>query len=416
LILELPPRHGKSTLVSEFFPAWFLLRFPDLRVMLCSYEADFAKTWGRKVRDLVGRHGGTVGVGVSGLVKAGDRWDLVRPHRGGMVTAGVGGAITGRGADLLVVDDPVKNAEEANSAAVRGKVWDWYQSTAFTRLEPGGRVVVIMTRWNEADLVGRLLEESDEPWRVVCLPALAEEGDLLGRLPGEALWPERYPVDVLGRIRGEVGGYWFSALYQQRPQPVEGGLLRRGWLRCWDVLPPVHELVNFTGWDLAISSRESADWTASCTGSFHPGSGCVFVRDWSRERLSFPEQVEGVKGKFVEWRPGVVGVESVAYQDALPQQLEVEDVDVPVLPVKRTRDKVTRFVSSFLAFERGKVFLPRGHPLLGEFVHEWVFFPNGRYDDLLDATETMLSLCFGSFGFSPRLSDDRYDFNDYKMR
>lgn len=414
LIVEMPPRHGKSTLVSQFFPAWFLIRFPDLRVMLASYEADFAKGWGRRARDIVGRHGGVVGVGVSGRVVAGDRWELRGPHRGGMVTAGVGGGITGKGADLLIIDDPVKNAEEANSGTVRGKVLDWYRSTAYTRLEPGGRVVVIMTRWHEADLVGELLDKSGDDWRVLCLPAVAEVGDQLGRGVGEALWPERYPLGRLDVIRGEVGSYWFNALYQQRPQPVEGGLLRKSWLRFWGEgdLPPEHELVNFTGYDLAISRKESADFTVSCTGSFELNGRNVYIRDWTRGHLSFPEQVSLVKENYRRWGDSLVGIENVAYQEALPQQLGVEGgVDVPVRGVPRHRDKVTRLVSGFLPFERGNVFLPKGHPLLDDFVNEWVFFPNGRYDDMLDATETMLSLVRDTVLFEPVVSRDRYDFS-----
>jgi len=414
LIVEMPPRHGKSTMVSQFFPAWFLIRFPDMRVMLASYEADFAKGWGRRSRDIVERHGNTINVNVSEKVVAGDRWELRRPHRGGMVTAGVGGGITGKGADVLIIDDPVKNAEEANSETVRSKVFDWYKSTAYTRLEPGGRVIVIMTRWHEADLVGELLDKSEDKWRVLCLPAIAEDEDPLGREVGEALWPARYPLDRLMEIKEELGSYWFNALYQQRPQPKEGGLLQKKWLQFYtdDMLPPVHELSNFTGYDLAISKRETADFTTSCTGSYHAPTGDVYIRDWTRQHLTFPEQVELVKNNYGKWHDSLVGIENVAYQEALPQQLAAEGgVHIPIKGIPRHRDKVTRLVAGFLPFEQNKVYVPKSHALLDDFVNEWVFFPNGRYDDLLDATETMLSLVRSTVLFQPIISKSRYDFS-----
>lgn len=222
----MPPRHGKSELVSRYFPAWLLGAFPDRRLILTSYEADFAASWGRKARDVLSEHGpGVFGVRVRQDSSAANRWQ-VGGHEGGMVTAGVGGPITGRGADVLVIDDPVKNAEEARSPARRQTLKDWYKSTAFTRLEPGGAVVLIMTRWHQDDLAGWLLgggmEDDPEPWDVVRLPALAtgDGPDPIGRRPGEALWPARYPPEALRAHQSDP--YWWNALYQQDPR-AEGG-------------------------------------------------------------------------------------------------------------------------------------------------------------------------------------------------
>lgn len=217
----MPPRHGKSELTSRYFPAWYLGTYPDRRVILTSYEADFAAGWGRKSRDALTAYGPDVfGVAVREDSAAANRWEIAG-HEGGMVTAGVGGPITGRGANVLIIDDPVKNAEESRSPAIREKIWDWYTSTAFSRLEPGGSVILIMTRWHRDDLVGRLLdrgaEYDPEPWRVIKLPAIATgtEPDPIGRNPGEALWPARYDVDSLAPNRADP--YWWSALYQQEP-------------------------------------------------------------------------------------------------------------------------------------------------------------------------------------------------------
>lgn len=181
LLVTMPPRHGKSMFTSQYFPAWYLGTFPDDRVILASYEADFAAEWGGKVRDLMGEYGPSLfGLDVNPATTASARWDL-KGHLGGMKTAGVGGPITGKGADLLVIDDPIKNSEEAGSEVRRGAIWDWYRSTARTRLEPGGRVLLIQTRWHCDDLAGRILEsaaESGEPWVVLKVPALSDGPDV----------------------------------------------------------------------------------------------------------------------------------------------------------------------------------------------------------------------------------------------
>ncbi len=215
LLIEAPPRHGKSELVSKFLPAWYLGVWPDRRVMLAAYEATFARSWGRKARQVFVESTCPVfGRGLSGDNSAADDWSTTAG--GGMSTAGVGGPMTGRGAHLLIIDDPVKNAEEALSATTRENHWDWWQSTASTRLEPGGVVIGIMTRWHEDDIFGRLLKSGGQIRRLT-LPALAEPGDVLGRQPGEALWPERYPVQRLEQMRRERSEYWWRALFQQRP-------------------------------------------------------------------------------------------------------------------------------------------------------------------------------------------------------
>jgi predicted phage terminase large subunit-like protein len=218
LMVMMPPRHGKSVLTSQFFPAWYLGVHPEHRVILASYEAHFAAGWGRKARDVLAERGKELfGATVRPDASAANRWDLLG-HSGGMVAAGVGGPITGRGADLLIVDDPVKNAEQAVSETYRERAWEWWTSTAFTRLEPDAVAVIVQTRWHEDDLAGRILrEQADENWRVVSLPALAELGDPLGRVPGEALWPERFPLARLKKIRAAMPAHWWESLYQQTP-------------------------------------------------------------------------------------------------------------------------------------------------------------------------------------------------------
>lgn len=281
LIVTMPPRHGKSELISRFTPAWFLGRFPNRKVILASYNDTFASHWGRKARDVLKEEQELFGVRLNSETSGGGQWELL-PGRDGMagvmVTAGVGGGITGKGADLLVIDDPVKNAEDAKSATAQEGHYDWWQSTARTRLQKGAGVILVMTRWNEADLAGQLLahdpsrdkygellppgekrEEVDgDEWEILNLPAFAERPkqppvavtkawellpetevdgakqaweqewtDEVGRRDGDVLWPEMFDAKWMEQTRGALGLYWFTALYMQKPAPAEGMLFKR---------------------------------------------------------------------------------------------------------------------------------------------------------------------------------------------
>lgn len=254
LLVLIPPRHGKSELVSHWTPVWLLELFPEWPIILASYEADFAASWGRKVRDTIALHRDTLSVQISEDSSAAHRWNT--PQGGGMITAGVGGPITGRGARLLIIDDPFKNWEEAQSATRREKVWEWFRSTAYTRLEPGGSIVIVMGRWHEDDLVGKLLKEQaagGETYEVVELPAQARENDPLGRPIGAPLWPERYDTPALEGIRRAILDYFYQALYQQQPPSAAGKLFGSA------VLAAAHEgAVGFgpARWRCTVGCRE----------------------------------------------------------------------------------------------------------------------------------------------------------------
>ena len=245
--------------------------------------------------------------GSAPTVPAANRWDLVG-HAGGMVTAGVGGTITGRGADLLVIDDPHKSAEEAGSATYRERVWDWYRAVARTRLEPGAGVVVVQTRWHEDDLAGRLLADAEsegDRWQVLSLPAIAEDNDPLGRSVGDPLWPERFPLDELVALKKSIGSHWWSALYQQRPQPLGGGIFRRDWFRYFRTTNDLYvleqpggdpvavsagECLRFCTVNLAVSVKTSADYTVVATWAETPNKDLLLL-DRQRVRLEGPDQV-----------------------------------------------------------------------------------------------------------------------------
>jgi predicted phage terminase large subunit-like protein len=412
LMVTMPPRHGKSELCSKYFPAWYLGTHPEDRIILTSYEADFAATWGQKVRDIFDEHKEIFGVNINDRSAARNRWDIAG-HRGGMGTAGVGGPITGKGAEIAIIDDPVKNAEQANSPTFREKAKEWYKSTLYTRLTPSGKIILIQTRWHEDDLGGWLIEESDDNWTVIDLPAIAmEDGDVLGRNPGDALWPEMWPIPKLMQRKQELGEYWFSAMYQQQPQPLEGGILKRDWLQYYDKLPgSATNHVTYTGWDLAISTKETADYTCSCTIRVDQNTGHIYIVDWTRDHIDFPAQQKMVPQVQNRWGAALIGIEDNAYQAALPQSLR--GLRLPIKTRTAIKDKVTKITSTFTLFEQGIVHLPQDHPLLGEFENEYMMFPTGKHDDILDATEMALQMSM--MGSNPyTTTDSGYDYSKYK--
>jgi hypothetical protein len=251
-MVTMPPRAGKSRRTSRWGPAWYLRRQRDHRFMLASYAAHLADDHGRWVRNTITEHAPTLGIDLRYGSQAANRFDIAG-HEGGMVTAGVGGPLTGRGAHVAVVDDPFKGSEDAGSPTQRERVWDWWQSVLLTRLEPQGSVLLVNTRWDDDDLSGRLLKEEPDDWIVIDLPAIAlTDDDPLGRQPGEALWPERYNEDDYARIRKSVGERVWWALYQQQPRPLEGGVWQWAWITANRVTPVAFRGVNLTRIVVAI--------------------------------------------------------------------------------------------------------------------------------------------------------------------
>jgi len=262
LVVEMPPRHGKSLTLARLFPAWFIGRNPDKRVMLATYGASLAHKHSRFARNLLlaPRYQEVFpGVRLMEGSQAVDAWDVDRDE-GGMDALGVLGSATGKGAHILLNDDLMKNRQEAESLVIRDRTWDALMDDLMTRLEPSGAAILNATRWHQDDPTGRVLANFDPNSYVrLRLPALAEVGDRLGRAEGEALWPWRYPRDRLLEIQQRLGPYSWSALFQQNPVPAEGGVFKRAWFRVVAHLPHLARWVRF--WDLAMSSKTSADWT-----------------------------------------------------------------------------------------------------------------------------------------------------------
>lgn len=410
ILIATPPRHGKSLLTSVWTPAWFLSLWPYRRVMLCSYEAGVATDWGRQVRNLLDEHAETLGVTLAKDSKAAGRWNTAQG--GGMTCAGVGGPITGRGADLLLIDDPVKNSEQANSVVDRNKKDVWWRETARTRLEPHASVVMIQTRWHEDDLMGRRLRAmrlGEEAWNEIRLPAVAEEDDPLGRAPGEALWPDRYPLEALEELRTDVGPYGWAALYQQRPQPIEGGIFRAEWFaKRYAIDPegllhvpgtrdamPATACLRFATIDPAIKERDLVEedaFTAICVWGVAPG-GELLLLDVVRRRMSSPDTVAEMQRLYRLWRPTAYWVESVAYQTALIQWARKHGL--PCRELEADRDKATRAQGAAPSCAAGRVLLPVNARWLPDFLHELLAAPTGTYWDQIDA-----------FSYGVRVYDD----------
>lgn len=378
LAVFMPPRHGKSNLASELFPAWYLGHRPTHQVLFTTYGQDLADGFGRKVRNAVAEPKHTRSFPESVLADDSQSAKRFNTTAGGVYYAvGAGGAVTGRGADLLLIDDPLKNREEADSRLIRDKLWDWFASTAYTRLMPGGAVVLIQTRWHEDDLAGRLLR-GDEPWEVINLPAIAEHGDALGRDVGRALWPDQYDVPALNNIRATIGEREFAALYQQRPSPLEGALFKRDWIQRGKA--PRSGTRVAMGVDLAISTKDNADYTAIVIMA-RDEFGKLYVLDAVRERVDFPNALRLIRNMADKWSPKAILIEQVAFQAVVVQEL-LRQTTLPIKGVTPDKDKMTRAQPLALRYEQGLVI----HEMLPSwFEDEMLAFPNAQHDDSVDA-------------------------------
>jgi len=390
VLLSTPPRHGKSELTSYWFPLWFLAKNPTKKIILCSYEADFAAGWGRRVRDAINLFGSELGLELDGSTTAANRWQLTTG--GGMMTAGAGGPITGKGADLLIIDDPIKNDEDASSDVLREKLWDWWQTTAMTRLEPGGVVVIIGTRWHEDDLIGRLekaarVEGLD--WTIIKFPAIAEPEDPLGRLPGDPLWPERIPLSILEERKKGMSPYHFSALYQQNPTPEEGGGVPRRWWKFYKPLPAgfVFDQV-IQSWDLAFKDLKTSDYSV---GQVWGRKGAdLYLLHQVRDHMNMVDVMHEVRLMQQQFPQAVAKlIEESANGIAILQvmQHEVRGM-IPVKTKGQSKDQRLEAVKPLI--HAGNVFLPEEPDgtkaaWVWEFVEECAAFPHGTHDDQMDA-------------------------------
>lgn len=395
LMLFLPPRHGKSEQTTIRYPAWRLSQNPEERIIIAAYNQILAEKFSRKTRRFVQADGT-----LSRERKAVYDWET--EQGGGVRAVGVGGGITGQGGNLIVVDDPVKNREEANSQVYRDKVYDWFTDDLYTRLEPGAAIIIIQTRWHEDDLSGRLLQEEkegnlegSEPWTVVKIPAEAKEDepslpDGVGRKKGEALWPARYPLPALVDLKNRLKGSYY-ALFQQEPQPEEGTIFKIGYfdrLRHENI--PERKTFSYvlSAWDTAFKDKESADYSATVTAGILGNR--IYILDAWRERLEFPALNSAIRARWELHRPNWIGIEDKGSGTSAVQTIQAATL-LPIVPVSTgglSKEERARLVSGLC--QSGRVVIPAtawGDALLDELIR----FPTGAHDDFVDAFVYVLS-------------------------
>ena len=396
VIITLPPRHGKSERVSKKFPAWHVGRNPDDEIILASYSIDLSRGFSRIARDTLMSHRDVFLVEIDRNNQSAESW-TIQGHRGGVTAAGVGGPITGRGAKIAIIDDPVKNSEEANSEVMREKIWEWYQSTLYTRLTPDGRIIIVMTRWHEDDLVGRLLKKEKEEieagthtgerWTVIKLPAIAEENDVLGRKPGEPLWPEfGFDAQRLEQIRQDVGSYVFNALYQQRPSAQEGQLFKRSWWKYYKVLPPmVRKIISV---DASFKDNDTSDFVSIQVWGKRGAD--MYLIDRVKDRMDFVTTIQAIRNVVAKHPDAHMKlIEDKANGSAIISMLRHEIGGI--VPVNPAGGKVARAYAVSPYIEAGNVYLPEGKPWVHDFIEECAAFPNGQNDDDVDAMTQALN-------------------------
>ena len=411
LIINMPPRHTKSEFASYLLPAWFLGKFPGKKIIQCSNTAELAVGFGRKVRNLVGSEQYArifPNVSLRSDSKAAGRWST--NSDGEYFAIGVGGTVTGKGADLLIIDDPHSEQEAAianTNPEVYDKVYEWYGSGPRQRLQPGGSIIVVMTRWSKRDLTGKILKSSIErdgdTWEIIDFPAILPSG--------KALWPQFWRLEELQALKEELPVSKWNAQYQQQPTSEEGALVKREWWQEWThEKPPVCEYI-IQSWDTAYTKNERSDYSACTTwGVFYKDEDemqpNIILLDAFKERLEFPELKERALQYYKEWEPDVFIVEAKAAGSPLIFELRRMGIPVSEFTPTRGNDKIARMNSVTDLFASGKVWAPRKR-WAEEVIEEMAAFPNSEHDDLVDSsTQALIRYRKGGF---VRLPSDELD-------
>jgi len=412
VIINMPPRHTKSEFASYLFPSWYLGKFPHKKIIQCSNTGELAVGFGRKVRNLVGSEAYSrvfPDVTLRQDSKAAGRWSTNK--NGEYFAIGVGGTVTGKGGDIVIIDDPHSEQEAALAAGnpeVYQKVYEWYTSGPRQRLQPGGSIVLVMTRWADGDLTGRVLSDSlkrstGEDWDVIELPAILPSG--------KPLWPEFWSLKELEALKEELPPSKWNAQYQQRPTGEEGALVKRDWWKIWEGerAPPCEFIIQ--SWDTAFTKNERSDYSACTTwGVFHRNEDerdiNLILLDAFQERMEFPELKEKALELYREWEPDTCIIEAKAAGAPLIFELRRMGIAIHDYTPTRGNDKFVRLNSVTDLFKSGKVWAP-DTSWAREVIEQMAAFPNASHDDLVDST-TQALIRFRQGGFL-RLDSDEDD-------
>jgi predicted phage terminase large subunit-like protein len=421
LIINMPPRHTKSEFASYLLPAWFLGKFPGKKVIQTSHTAELAVGFGRKVRNLVDSEvykSIFPGVGLQADSKAAGRWAT---NAGGDYFAiGVGGAVTGKGADILIIDDP-HSEQEATIAETNPEVYDktyeWYTSGPRQRLQPGGAIVIVMTRWSKKDLTGQVvksaLQRGGEEWKIIEFPAILPSGN--------PLWPEFWPIEQLEALRHELPSGKWQAQYQQQPTSDVNAIIKREWWKLWEQEEAPYCDFVIQSWDTAFLKTQRSDYSACTTwGVFYQDDdngtqqANIILLNSFKKRMEFPELKTKAMQEYKEWNPDALIVEAKASGTPLLFELRAMGIPVQEYTPSKGNDKIARLNAVADIFASGRVWVPNTH-WADELVEEVASFPSGEHDDLVDSTSQAL-LRFRRGGFIRLDSDEPEDIRYFKSK
>tara|TARA_R110000782_G_scaffold74982_1_gene149778 strand:- start:208 stop:1662 length:1455 start_codon:yes stop_codon:yes gene_type:complete len=413
LIINMAPRHTKSEFASYLFPAWMMGRNPKMKIIQATHTTELAVNFGRKTKNLIDSDEYKAifpEVKLAADSKASGRWDT---SKGGMYYAvGVGSNLAGRGGDLVVIDDP-HSEQTAMSANGFEDAWDWYTGGPRQRLQPGGSIVLVQTRWSEKDMTGQLLramakDPLADQWEVVELPAIFDDG--------KPCWPEYWSLEDLTAVKASIPPSKWNAQYQQNPTGEENAIIPREWWKKWDKhkVPNLEYVIQ--SYDTAFSKRETSDFSAITTwGVFYPnesGQPCLILLDSKKGRWDFPELKQVALENYNFWDPDTVIIEAKA--SGLPLTQELRNMGIPVVNYTPSRgnDKVSRVHSVSPLFEAGMVWAP-DEVFADELIEEVAAFPNGEYDDLVDSmTQALMRYRQGNFVQLPTDSWEKEEVSD----
>lgn len=421
LIINMPPRHTKSEFASYLLPAWFLGKYPDKKVIQTSHTAELAVGFGRKVRNLVDKDEYKrifPGVALQTDSKAAGRWAT---NKGGDYFAiGVGGAVTGKGADLLVIDDPHSEQEAAlaeNSPEIYDKTYEWYTSGPRQRLQPGGSIIIVATRWAKRDLVGQVLKASvqrgGDDWEVIEFPAIMESGD--------PLWPEFWSLTELQALKRELPNSKWMSQYQQNPTSETSAIVKREWWQLWDKEEPPKCEFTLMAWDTAFEKTQRADYSAlTHWGVFYKEDDAglmqtnIILLNAFRERMEFPRLKKVALEQYKEWEPDSIIIEKKASGAPLIYELRAMGIPVQEFTPTRGNDKITRLNAVSDLFASGKVWAPGNH-WAEEVIDEVASFPAGEHDDYVDSVSLAL-MRFRKGGFIRTALDEEDEPRQFRRR